>query len=171
MGSHYPITLDYSGVSPTYNLRIYHHNGTSSTLGGNYYAEVGIRGWSNTRNNSHDARPNNYIDYRITIDICGWETVVAPATLALPAETTYYIEVGTNRSNTTTYNEYWTDSSLYPAGLPSAQPTWAGQIQCDIIDYTLTGTETPLTDGYTVFENSRADGGFMRHNAGTLTFR
>lgn len=82
-----------------------------------------------------------YIDYTMLIDVCGWEKVEEPSAdsspTLIPYSLTYFVEVGTNRSNTTTFTDYTTNSTNYPSWHP--EPTHK---QCDISEYSLTASQS-----------------------------
>lgn len=88
---------------------------------------------------------------KLVFDICGWESVIDPTVpdivggniTLIPPATTYYVEVGTNRSHTITFTDYTTDSTVWAVGAPlssefsTASQYAAGEPQCDIVSYTL----------------------------------
>ena len=93
---------------------------------------------------------------KLVFDICGWESVIDPTvpdTLGgvvtlIPPVSIYYVEVGVNRSNTITFTDYTTDSTVWAVGAPlsaefsTASQYAAGEPQCDIVSYTLWKKDT-----------------------------
>jgi len=132
------LKIDGYDEGKSYQLTVSLYNGLHAK--NNYYNKYKLRGFTKSRHNT--LRPiTNQIDYWVTLDICGWETVIDPQVpdqsweeiRTIKPKTTYFVEVGMNRSNTENFTDYTTDSTVYPAWHSSA-----GIVQCDITNYDLT---------------------------------